>query len=91
MKCIIRRFSQRELLDLQWSCNLEELTIPEILKKGYMFLQFDSGPQSTPNRFLIFSTDPMLDVLSSAAEANGDSTLKIPPTPFSELCHECLC
>ena len=39
-----------------------------------MFLQFDSGPQSTPNRFLILSTDPMLDVLSSAAEANGDST-----------------
>ena len=49
-----------------------------------MFLQFDSGPQSTPNRFLIFSTDPMLDVLSSAAEANGDGTLKIPLTPFSE-------
>lgn len=44
--------------------SINDLVIPENLKKtikGYQFLLYDSGPESCPNRILIFGTERFLD------------------------------
>ena len=51
---------------------------------GEMFLQHDSGHED-PNRFLVFSTAPLLTLLAAALTFFCDGTLKIAPQCFQQV------
>ena len=88
LKRNIRRLRQEDGPAAQMPANLRELVVPENLQvtsKGDRFLLHDSGPDSAPNRFLIFGTERLLDLLVAAEEVFGDGTFTIPPILFAQL------
>ena len=88
LKRNIRRLRQEDGPAAQMPANLRDLVVPENLQvasKGDQFLLHDSGPDSAPNRFLIFGTARLFDLLVAAEEVYGDGTFTIPPILFAQL------